>query len=196
MARLVRPLQIKEASMNYRASYLLALHRWVLRVALSACAVAACSTTSAIAATTLSANDQAFVAKVGQGGMFEVEASKVAEDKAKAQDLKDQATTEVHDHELVGEKLKSITSANGVDLPSKLNSDFQSRVDRLRTLSGDAFDKAYLTEMVRIHAMDGAAFAKEAKTGDSPDLRAFASETVRIVERHIGALHGTDKAIR
>jgi putative membrane protein len=146
----------------------------------------------AFAASSLSSSDLAFVQKVSQGGMFEVAASKVAVEKAQAQDVKDQANTEVHDHELVGQKLRSIASANGVDLPTPLNADFQKRVDRLSGLSGAAFDQAYLQERGKIHALDGAAFAQEAKTGQNADLRAFGAETVRIVERHIGALHGTD----
>ena len=146
----------------------------------------------AFAAGNLSSSDLAFVQKVSQGGMFEVAASKVAVEKAQAQDVKDQANTEVHDHELVGQKLRSIASANGVDLPTQLNADFQHRVDRLSALSGPAFDQAYLQEMDKIHALDGAAFAQEAKAGQNQDLRAFGAETVRIVERHIGALHGTD----
>lgn len=151
----------------------------------------ACST-MAFGATNLSGSDLAFVEKVSQGGMFEVVASKVAAQKAQAQDVKDQANTEVHDHQLVGQKLRSIASTNGVDLPPELNADFQKRVDRLSGLSGAAFDDAYLQEMDSIHALDGAAFAQEAKTGQNADLKAFAAETVRIVERHIGALHGTD----
>jgi putative membrane protein len=156
-----------------------------------ACATGICATAVSAAAPTLSKGDQTFVAKVSQGGMFEVEASKVGEDSAQAQDVKDLATAEVHDHELVGSKLKSITSANGVDLPSDLNADFSARLTRLKALSGKAFDTAYISEMDRIHALDGAAFAKEAASGQNADLKAFAAETVLIVKRHIGALHGT-----
>ncbi|WP_458070182.1 DUF4142 domain-containing protein [Rhodanobacter sp. BL-MT-08] len=150
-------------------------------------------TTSAMAfadTPTLSKGDQAFVAKVSQGGMFEVAASKVAEGKASAQDVKDQAHTEVHDHELVGSKLKSIASSNGDDFSTDLNADFTARVAKLNALSGKAFDDAYIAEMKTIHALDGAAFAQEAKTGQNADLKAFAAETVLIVKRHIGALHG------
>ena len=42
--------------------------------------------------------------------------------------------------------------------------------------------------MKDIHAKDGAAFAKESTSGTDPQLRAFAAETHRIVERHIGEL--------
>lgn len=144
---------------------------------------------AAFAEGTLATADQAFVAKVSQGGMFEVASSKVAAEKAQAQDVKDLASAEVHDHELVGAKLDSITSAAGVTLPTTLNADFQTRLDHLNSLSGKAFDDDYTTEMKRIHDIDGAAFATEAKTAKSAELKAFAAETVLIVHRHIGALH-------
>jgi predicted outer membrane protein len=67
------------------------------------------------AADTVSDADRAFVAKVSQGGMYEVELGKLAEAGAAKQDVKDQGNTEVHDHTLVGEKLKSITQANSTE---------------------------------------------------------------------------------
>ena len=133
--------------------------------------------------------DKTFVDKVSQGGMFEVEASKVAERKAVAQDVKDQATTEVHDHELVGAKLKAVAGKAGLTFPAKLDADFTKRVDALKAASGPAFDAAYLAEMDTIHDADGAAFAAEATDGADAGLKAFAAETHLIVERHIGALH-------
>jgi putative membrane protein len=133
--------------------------------------------------------DRTFVAKVSQGGMFEVEASKVAESKAVERDVVDVSFTEVHDHELVGAKLKSIAGSLGLPFPSALNAAFTKRLDRLQALSGKAFDDAYITEMDAIHAVDVFAFAKEAESGTNPSLKAFAAETVLIVRRHIGALH-------
>ena len=138
---------------------------------------------------TVSAADRAFVMKVSQGGMFEVEASKVANGKARAQDVIDVSVTEVHDHQLVGAKLTSIAQSIGISFPTALNADFQKRLDRLSSLSGVAFDDAYIEEMDAIHAIDVKAFATEAEHGRNSALRAFAHETVLIVRRHIGALH-------
>ena len=146
---------------------------------------------AAAADTGVSAKDRAFVAKVSQGGMFEVQASKLAADKATAQDVKDIGNTEVHDHTLVGDKLKSIASSVGLTFPDTLNADFQGQLDHLGSLSGTSFDNAYIASMDRIHAKDGAAFAVEARTGRNSELRAFAAETHIIVLRHIGALHGS-----
>ena len=132
--------------------------------------------------------DKAFVAKVSQGGMYEVELGKLAETKATTQDLKDQATTEEHDHQLVGGKLKAIMEANGMTFPTALNAEFQARLDKMSALPTEKFDAAYVEDMKKIHDADGAAFAKEAKGGTHTDLKAFAAETYRIVQRHLGEL--------
>ncbi len=140
------------------------------------------------AADPFSEADRAFVAKVSQGGMYEVELAKVAETKATTQDLKDQANTEAHDHQLVGGKLKAIMEANGLEFPKALNAEFKARLERLSALSADQFDAAYVEDMKKIHDVDGSAFAEEAKGGTNADLKAFAAETYRIVQRHLGEL--------
>jgi putative membrane protein len=148
-----------------------------------------CSSLSVLhAADSFSDKDKAFVGKVSFGGMYEVELGKVAMDKGVAQDIKDSGNTEVHDHMLVGDKLKSIMEANGMTFPTALNAEFQARLDKMKALPPEQFDAAYLADMKKIHDADGAAFAKEAKEGTNADLKAFAAETYKIVQRHLGEL--------
>jgi putative membrane protein len=160
------------------------------QIALLSTSVAFLTLTSAraVAADTFSDADKIFVGKVSQGGMYEVELGKLAETKGVAQDIKDSGNTETHDHMLVGDKLKSIMEANGMTFPTSLNAKFQARLDKMNALPADQFDAAYIADMKKIHDADGAAFAKEAKGGSNPDLKAFAAETYRIVERHLGEL--------
>ncbi|GGA40152.1 DUF4142 domain-containing protein [Dyella nitratireducens] len=140
------------------------------------------------AADTVSAADKAFVAMVSQGGMFEVQLGQLAATQGSTQDIKDQGTTEAHDHQLVGDKLSSIAKTAGIPVADSLNAGFQKKLDDLKALSGLTFDMAYLRSMDDIHHKDGAAFAKEAASGTNTDLRAFAAETHRIVVRHLGEL--------
>jgi putative membrane protein len=135
--------------------------------------------------------DKAFAAKVSQGGMYEVELGKLSATKAVAQDIKDSAATELHDHQIVGDKLKSIMEANGMPFPTSLNAEFTARLAKMNDLPADKFDAAYLEDMKKIHHADGAAFAKEAKAGSNADLKAFAAETYRIVQRHLGELNAS-----
>ena len=149
---------------------------------------------AARAADAMSATDRRFVATVSQGGMFEVQAGTAAADQGSTQVIKDQGNTEAHDHKLVGDKLNAIVSDAGITLPGSLNASFQKQLDDLKALSGTRFDSTYLKEMEAVHAKDGAAFAAEARNGTNPKLRAFAAETHKIVESHIGELRATAAA--
>jgi putative membrane protein len=143
------------------------------------------------AAGSASDGDKAFTGKVSQGGMYEVEASKVAAQKAAAQDVRDLAITEVHDHSLVNSELKKIATSDGVEVAPHLNATFQQRLDKLKSVSGTEFDLAYASDMAQIHDMDEKLFAQEAIDG-SGQFKAFAAKTDLIVKRHIGAIHGAD----
>lgn len=132
--------------------------------------------------------DKAFVDKVSQGGMFEVAAGKLAITKGSTQDVRDFATAEVHDHTLVGDKLKATSAKAGITFTTTPNANFSAKLKHLSSLSGAVFDEAYLSEMATLHGIDGAAFAAESTTGGTPAFRAFGAETHRIVLRHIGAI--------
>lgn len=91
---------------------------------------------------------------------------------------------------LVGAKLKAISSSEGLAIDSNPNAEFAAKMTTLKGLSGAAFDQAYMSDMATLHDGDGAAFAKESTVGGSPAYRAFGAETHKIVQRHIGAIHG------
>ena len=132
--------------------------------------------------------DSAFVAKVSQGGAYEVAASQYAETQAHAQDVKDLAVTEVHDHTLVGRRLKETSTAASIPIAPTLNDEFQKRLAKLKATPAAQFDAAYLADMKSIHDKDEKLFAAEAQNG-STAFKSFAAETDRIVKRHIGALN-------
>jgi putative membrane protein len=138
-----------------------------------------------------SSTDTAFVDKVSQGGRYEVEASKLAEQRAKAPDVRDLATAEVHDHDLVNAKLKKLADAAGIPVAPELNAMFKDRLAKLTAVSASDFDNAYIEDMKSIHDKDEKLFAQEATDGTG-GFKMFAHQTDLIVKRHIGALHGTD----
>jgi putative membrane protein len=137
-------------------------------------------------------NDKAFVAKVSQGGMYEVEASKYAETAATAPDVQDIAVMEVHDHTLVNDALKKLAALEKIPVDSTLNATFKQRLDSLKSKSGPEFEAAYISDMEQIHDTDQRLFAKEATDG-SENFQVFARQTDLIVKRHLGALHALDE---
>jgi putative membrane protein len=154
-------------------------------------ALAIAASGNALAQQTASDTDKAFVAKVSHGGRYEVQASKLALQKASTQNVKDAASSEVHDHELVNKKLTTISAAAHISIAPALNPDFTQKLDHLKTLSGEEFDKGYMEEMAAIHDKDEKLFAQGAIDG-SDDYKSFAAQTDLIVKRHIGAIHGSE----
>jgi len=161
-------------------------HKWF-----SAVAVAVLGTSFASAPAAENTPDAVFVGLVSQGGMYEVEASKLAVIRATAPDVKDLAVTEVHDHEGVNSGLKKLAAAAGIPVAAELNTLFQARLAKLKGASTADFDAAYIEDMKQIHDKDEKLFAKEATEGTG-GFKLFAHQTDLIVKRHIGALHGAD----
>ena len=73
-------------------------------------------TTLLYAAEPASQADKNFVAKVSQGGLYEVEAGKVAALKGASRVIKDFGTLESHDHEGVNAALKHVAAQTGVPI--------------------------------------------------------------------------------
>jgi putative membrane protein len=151
--------------------------------------LACCFRLHAADASMTTAADRAFVHKVGLGGMFEVDAGKLAQEKGVSQDVKDFGANEVKDHDEVNDGLKSVADSMGIAVPEHRDAKFQKMYDSLSAKSGEAFDQAYIQGMIKLHDGDEALFVKESKTTKNPDMQAFAAKSAKIVKGHIDTLH-------
>lgn len=133
----------------------------------------------------LSAADLAFAKEAARGGLAEVDLGNMAKDKASSGDVKQFGDKMVTDHSKANDELKSLAEQKNVTLPSSIAAKDKATETRLSKLSGDAYDKAYMRDMVTDHEHDVAAFRKEAKSGKDPDLKAFASKTLPTLEEHL-----------
>ena len=67
--------------------------------------------------------------------------------------------------------------------------------DRLAKLSGDAFDRAYIQEMVTDHQKDIAEFQKEATSGKDAAVKAFAAKTLPTLEEHMKLVQDVNQSL-
>jgi putative membrane protein len=141
-----------------------------------------------LAAETASQADRAFVAKVSQGGLYEVEAGKVAAMRGTVPAVKNFGVLESHDHEGVNSELKHIAGMTGVTIAPGLNAEFSQRLDKLKAVPAAQFDSYYVSDMKQIHNNDEGLFAKEAEGGSAP-YKGFAHHTAVLVNAHLGWLN-------
>lgn len=133
----------------------------------------------------LSDADREFMKKAAQGGAMEVELGTLATDRASRPVVKEFGAKMVKDHGAANAELAALARAKGVELPTALEPAHQSMRDRLMTLQGAEFDRAYMQEMVRDHTEDVAAFEKASQTASDQELRAWAAQTLPVLREHL-----------
>lgn len=123
--------------------------------------------------------------KAAAGGAAEVEMGQMAANKATNQKVKDFGQRMVTDHTKANDELKSVAQKKGVTLPSEPDAKSKSMSARMSNLSGAAFDRAYMQDMVSDHEKDIAEFQKEAEGGTDSDVKNFASTTLPTLQEHL-----------
>lgn len=131
------------------------------------------------------APDVKFANAAAMAGMTEIEAGKLAEKMGSTAAVKELGTMMVKDHTAAANKLKAIAKKENMELPAKLEPKQQAMIDALKKESGPAFDKLYVDDMVKGHTKAVALFKMESKDGQNADLKAFATETLPIIEGHL-----------
>jgi putative membrane protein len=127
-----------------------------------------------------------FVKEVAISDMFEIDSSKLAQDKGNAPE-KTFASQMVTDHTKTSTELKTLVSSGKVkaDLPTALDSSHQSKLDKLKGESGKDFSSDYGSMQVSAHKDAVSLFERYAKGGDNSDLKDWAGKTLPVLKHHL-----------
>lgn len=129
--------------------------------------------------------DKAFVRQALEGGMAEVELGQLALQKSSNEEVKQFAQRMVDDHTKLGDQMKQVAQQLGMKPPDKPSSKDKSTMARLQALNGEAFDKAYIKDMVKDHQHDAKDFEQEAQNTSNPALREAVSQGSQIINQHL-----------
>ena len=144
--------------------------------------------------TTNKVNDKKFVKDAAMGGMAEVELGKLATQKAANEDVKQFGQRMIDDHTKANDQLKEVASKDNIQVPATLDKKYQEQIDKLSKLSGAAFDKAYVKDELKDHKNDIKDFQAEAQGGSDPNVKAFASNTLPVLQQHLQLAENLNKS--
>jgi putative membrane protein len=130
-------------------------------------------------------SDAAFVTKIAEVGMAEVELGKLALQKTQRDDVKKFAQQMVDDHGKAGDELKALAMRKNITWPADLDAEHKALRDRLSKLSGAAFDQAYMQAMVDGHRKVAAQFRTETQSGSDAEVKAWAAKTLPTIDAHL-----------
>lgn len=130
------------------------------------------------------AHDKMFVKTAAEGGLTEVKLGELASQKSSSDDVKQFGEKMVKDHTQLNDDMKPIAQSMGVTPPTQLNKQHQKMYDKLSGMSGDQFDKAYLSAMVKDHHNDLREFKAEASSTKNADLKAAVEKGTAVIQEH------------
>jgi putative membrane protein len=129
--------------------------------------------------------DAAFYRHAAEGGIAEVELGNLALKKSEDPAVKDFAAQMVKDHSAANDKLRSVAASKNMKLPTHESVVEAAARAKLEVLSGSTFDKSYIKTMVKDHEKDVAEFRREAKSGQDPEAKSYAEETLPKLKEHL-----------
>ena len=120
-----------------------------------------------------------------QANQAEVEAGKLASQKAQKPEVRKFAEKMVEDHGRKLEDLKALAEKKGVAAPNQPSGEQQAVLKKLQAASGEEFDRVYMSEMVQAHGEVLQSTRKVAREAKDADLKAAAQKSAPGTEAHL-----------
>ncbi len=154
-------------------------------ISVVAAALVALTGPAAAQVQSVSDQDREFVNKAATGNLAEIELGRVAAQRAARPSVRSFGERMMTDHGRSNAELASLARSKGIEAPTALEPSQQAVRDRLSALSGNDFDRAYVSKMVRDHTEDIALFERAAEISTDPDLKAWAAQSLPMLREHL-----------
>ena len=157
-----------------------------MKVLISTMSLCALLSTSALAQSSGSGkSDQQFVDFAAQTDMTEAHVGEVAGNQGASQGVKDFGQMLVTDHTKDYQQLTMIAGKAGFTVPKGLDAMHDKMIAPLEKMKGAAFDRRFAHEMVTGHQKAIAEYKKEAENGQSAEIKAYATQALPVLEKHL-----------
>lgn len=132
----------------------------------------------------ISSQDKKFIEEAAMSSQMEIKMGQLAAERASNPEIKNFGQWMVTDHTKANKELMSLAQQKGVSVKTDLDRGKQRKIDELAKKSGAEFDREYMKEMTKDHKEDIKKFDKQAKQGQDPDIKSFASRTLPTLQEH------------
>jgi len=120
--------------------------------------------------------------------MVEANVGQMAEDSGSTQPVKDMGQMLVTDHTSDYNQISQIAKTGNLTVPTAIDAAHNKMmIEPFTKLKGAAFDHKFGMEMVAGHTKAIEAYKKEAADATSPDLKAYAQQTLPTLQKHLDA---------
>ena len=145
---------------------------------------------TAFAAQAHARSDSSFLKEAAHAGAAEIEASKLAQTKAKNADVKAFADSMVADHTKVADELKALAATKKVKLPEGPSVKQKAEIKLIDAGDNDKFDERYANHFgIKAHQATIELFEKASLEAKDPEIKAWAQKTLPGLRHHLEMAH-------
>jgi putative membrane protein len=137
---------------------------------------------------------EGFVTNAAIGGLYEVEAGRIAAQRSQNPRIKALGEAMVTDHTKAGEALKPIAAELSIRVPTVLDERHRGLIDNLRGATDQDFDRVYLQQQEAAHNETALLLSTYGELGNNTALKAWAAQTLPVVEGHKRMIDQLDEA--
>ena len=137
---------------------------------------------------------EVFIRDAVQGNLAEIKLGQLAQEKTQSAEVKSYAQMLVTDHSTSNEQAEKDAKQIGITIPTELSVSQKSTYNRMSKLSGTAFDRAFVAEMIAGYKTNITRFQKEAKKKDDPAAD-FANQMLPTLKKHLDAAQQLEPGI-
>lgn len=147
------------------------------------------------AAPAASMADQAFVSEAMQGNLAEVQLAQLAQEKSQSSDVKQLAQKLGSEHAQMNQKwFEPEAKALSVSEPKSPSKKDKKLIEKMQGLTGDQFDKEYITAMLKDHQDDLKKYKDESEMAQDPAVKQIAQMGEKVISQHLQLAEQVAKA--
>jgi putative membrane protein len=143
----------------------------------------------------LKSDPEQFAQKAHDDSTAEVTLARLALKNSENAEVKDFANLMIKDHSAANEELTKIIGAENIRLSDKPDDKAKGLAEKLASLKGRDFDRAYMDGMVDDHEDAVDLFEDYSKDGDNARLKQFATKTLPTLQVHLNKAKALDEKL-
>jgi len=129
--------------------------------------------------------DMPFVREAASSNLMEIRLGQLAQTKASNQAVKQFGQRMTVDHTNLENQLTSTVSSGGQTFNPAMDPRHAQQVSRLEGLSGEQFDRAYMSLMIKGHQRDVKNFQTQTSSARSNQVRTLATNSLPVLQQHL-----------
>jgi putative membrane protein len=131
----------------------------------------------------------AFARTAAMSDLYEMEASRLADQRSQNAQVKQFAQHMLRDHQKTTDELKGllpqIQGVSASQLPTSLDQQHQALVQQLQGAQGAQLDRLFAQQQIQAHQTAVELFRAYAQSGDNAQLKQWAAQTLPSLEEHL-----------